>query len=224
MGPPPRPACTIPPVTAPTNTPRTQLRFSDLVRSFGRLPVLEGVTGEVRDGEAMLVTGRNGSGKSTLLKCLAGLLAPDAGQIEHHEAGRALEPWARRLAIGYVAPDLAFYEELTVWENLHFFARMRRVPTERIAELLERVDLTPRRAAGALSSGMLQRLRWAWALLHSPRVLLLDEPFQNLDEPGRRTTRDLIEEHLENGGVAVVANPRELELPHHEPKRLDLAG
>jgi heme exporter protein A len=210
------------PDTAPP--PTTVLRFADIVRGFGRLPVLRGVSGEVRGGELMLVTGHNGSGKSTLLRCLAGLLAPDAGTIEQVEDGRSLEDWERRLHIGYLAPDLAFYEEMTVFENLRFFARMRRVPEARITELLERVNLTPKRAAGALSSGMLQRLRWAWALLHRPRVLLLDEPLQNLDEPGRETSRALIAEHLEQGGVAVVANPRDLELPHHEPKRLDLGG
>ncbi len=190
-----------------------RLTFQNLYRSFGRLRVLRDVSGEVTTGEVLLVTGANGSGKSTLLKCLAGLLAPDRGEITYRQEGHDLDTRERRLAVGYVAPDLAFYEELTVHENLVFFARLRRAPRDRIELLLEAVGLPEDRAAGTLSSGMLQRLRWCFALLHRPRLLLLDEPFQNLDEPGRKATRDLLEKHLEQG-LAVAANPGHLELPH----------
>lgn len=161
----------------------------------------------------MLVTGANGSGKSTLLKCLAGLLAADAGTIEYREEGRLLDLPARRLRVGYVAPDLAFYEELTTLENLQFFARLRGVSEVRAVQLLERVGLPTDRLSGALSSGMRQRLRWAWALLHEPRMLLLDEPFQNFDAPGEATGRALLAEHLRQG-LAVVADPSGIELPH----------
>lgn len=189
------------------------LRFTDLRRRFGRLAVLRGVSGEVGGGEVLVVTGPNGSGKSTLLRCLAALLVPDEGSIEYREDGRELDVAARRLRLGYLAPDLAFYDELTTLENLHFFARLREVPLERATALLERVGLPTDRAAGALSSGMRQRLRWAWALLHRPRLLLLDEPFQNFDAPGEQVARELLEEHLEEG-LAVVANPAGITLPH----------
>jgi heme exporter protein A len=192
--------------------PPTRLRFVDLRRGFGRLRVLEAVSGEVESGQLLLVTGRNGSGKSTLLRCLAGLLAPESGRLELEDGGRALDPAERRRAVGYVAPDLALYEELTCEENLAFFARLRRQPPQRGRELLDRVGLPPERLAGALSSGMRQRLRWAWALLDRPRVLLLDEPFQNLDAPGEALARELLAEHL-SAGLAVVASPAELDLP-----------
>jgi heme ABC exporter ATP-binding subunit CcmA len=188
------------------------LRFTDLRRRFGRLSVLEGVSGEVGPGQALLVTGPNGSGKSTLLRCLAGLLSPEKGTIEYREDERVLETDERRRRIGYVAPDLALYSELTVAENLEFFARMRRTGPERGFAVLDRLGLPTDRMAGALSSGMRQRLRWAWALLHEPRLLLLDEPFQNLDLPGEQGTRELLREHLERGGLAVVANPSSLEI------------
>jgi heme exporter protein A len=192
----------------------TSLRFENVRRRFGRLSVLQGVSGTVTPGEALLVTGPNGSGKSTLLRCLAGILAPDGGRIEYQEDERILDVAERRLRIGYVAPDLAFYSELTVAENLQFFARLRRVGPERGFEVLDRLALPTDRMVGALSSGMRQRLRWAWALLHRPRLLLLDEPFQNLDAPGEEATRALLSEHLDEppGGLAVIANPSSLEV------------
>jgi ABC-type multidrug transport system ATPase subunit len=193
--------------------PTTSLRFEGLRRRFGRLAVLDGVSGAVAAGEALLITGPNGSGKSTLLRCLSGLLAPDAGDILYREDGAALDPAERRRRVGLVAPDLAFYADLTVAENLDFFSRLRRVPPARGRELLARLGLPPDRMAGALSSGMRQRLRWAWALLHRPRLLLLDEPFQNLDAQGEQAVRELLAGHLAGeGNLAVVANPGPLEI------------
>jgi heme exporter protein A len=190
-----------------------RIEFRRLSRRFGRLAVLARVDGRVASGEVLPVRGRNGSGKSTLLRCLAGLLAPDAGEVLATEEGRALEGAERRRRVGYVAPDLAFYEELTVGENLDFFSRLRGTPSAAATQLLARVALPAERRAGALSSGMRQRLRWAFALLHQPRLLLLDEPFQNLDGPGEETARALLAEHLAAGGLAVVASPVPLSLP-----------
>jgi heme exporter protein A len=192
--------------------PNTTLHFENLRRRFGRLSVLEGVSGEVAPGQALLVTGPNGSGKSTLLRCLAGLLSPERGTIEYREDEKVLETDERRRRVGYVAPDLALYSELTVAENLEFFARIRRTSPAWGFEVLDRLRLPTDRMGGALSSGMRQRLRWAWALLHRPRLLLLDEPFQNLDAGGEQGTRDLLREHLDQGGLAVVANPSSLEI------------
>jgi len=202
-------------MTAPSGTPSATedcLDFRGLVRGFGRVPVLAGTSATVRRGELLRVTGANGSGKSTLLRCLAGLLRPQAGTIRLCEDGVELDVAARRRRVGYVAPDLAFYEALSAEENLAFFCRLRGVPTARAGELLALLGVPAVRAAGALSSGMRQRLRWAWALLHRPRLLLLDEPFQNLDAAGESAVRALLEEHLENG-MAVVATPTSLELP-----------
>lgn len=198
------------------------LHFGNLRRRFGRLAVLTGVSGAVAPGGLLHVTGPNGSGKSTLLRCLSGLLAPDSGTVEYEEGGGVLDAAERRRRVGVVAPDLAFYSELTVGENLAFFARLRRVPAARGLAVLDRFGLPLDRFAGALSSGMRQRLRWGWALLHSPALLLLDEPFQNFDAPGERIARELLAEHLAAGGLAVVANPSALDFDHAE--RLDLGG
>lgn len=199
----------------------TLLEFHDLVRGFGGLPVLSGVSGRVERGQVLVVSGRNGSGKSTLLRCLAGLLRPQEGTVLCREGGEELSTRERRLRVGYVAPDLSLYEALTGAENLRFFARLRRVPSSPAEELLEALGVPAHRPVGALSSGMRQRLRWVWALLHGPRVLLLDEPFQNLDATGESAVRRLLAHHLRDG-LAVVATPSPLELDF-PLSRLELA-
>jgi len=198
-----------------------ELAFHGLRRGFGGLRVLAGVGARVAAGQTLLVTGANGTGKSTLLRCLAGLLSPEAGAIELRLGGRELSVEERRLAVGYVAPDLSLYDDLTARENLAFFCRLRRRPESAADELLARVGLPPERPWRALSSGMRQRLRWAWALLHRPPVLLLDEPFQNLDGDGERLGRELLAEHLLSG-LAVVASPSSISLPTVDV-RLELA-
>jgi len=200
--------------------PEPSLAFRGLRRGFGRLRVLEGVSGAVERGQVLLVTGANGAGKSTLLRCLAGLLAPEAGTVELREGPEPLDPASRRRRVGYLAPDLAFYAELTAAENLRFYCKLRRLPTGLAAPLLDRVGVPADRLGGALSSGMRQRLRWAWALLGRPAALLLDEPFQNLDDEGVELARALVAEHLQVG-PAVVASPSPLELPG-VAARLDL--
>lgn len=190
-----------------------RLAFSGVKRRFGRLAVLAGVDGEARSGGVLAVRGANGSGKSTLLRCLAGLLAADRGEIVAEENGASLDTAERRRRVGFLAPDLALYDELSVAENLELFARLRGVPALAGLEVARRFGLPEGRPWRALSSGMRQRLRWAFALLHGPRLLLLDEPFQNLDDDGERVARTLLDEHLDRGGLAVAASPVALPLP-----------
>src|SRR3954449_20612 len=194
-------------------TATTALRFENVRRRFGRLSVLQGVSGAVGPGEMLLVTGPNGSGKSTLLRCLAGLLAPDGGTIEYAEGGESLDAAGRRRRAGGGSPDLAFYGELTVGENLEFFSRLRRTPPDRGLAVLDRLGLPLDRMASALSSGMRQRLRWGWALLHQPRLLLLDEPFQNFDAPGERIARGLLAPPPPAGAVPDLRRPGRADRP-----------
>ena len=191
----------------------SRLEFTGLVRRFGRLTALDGVSGAVDAGGLLRVVGPNGSGKSTLLRCLAGLLATDRGEVRATEDGETLDAAARRRRVGYLAPDLELYEELTPAENLALFARLRGLPPDAGEPLLARLGPPAGRPWRVLSSGMRQRLRWAWALLHRPALLLLDEPFQNLDDAGERAARELLDERLAAGALALVTSPNALALP-----------
>jgi ABC-type multidrug transport system ATPase subunit len=198
----------------------SRLRFERLSRRFGRLSVLRDLSGAAEAGRPLLVTGPNGSGKSTLLRCLAGLLVPDAGSIELDFGGaggaggeRSIDDArARRAAAGYLAPDLAFYDELTVGENLAFFAGLRRTDPKPALAFAEELRLPLDRTAAVLSSGMRQRLRWAWLELGAPRLLLLDEPFQNLDPAGVEAVSARLARRIADGAVVVLANPSRNEL------------
>ncbi len=142
--------------------------------------VLAGIDLTVDAGSVLVVTGPNGAGKSTLLRCLAGLDRPTSGTVRWVEGEREWNGPERRRRLGYISPELALYDELTGLENLRFFARVRAMPAgdEEMGELLARVGLDTRAndPAGDYSSGMKQRLKWAFALLGEPDGLLLDEP------------------------------------------------
>ena len=171
--------------------------------------------------ELLLVRGTNGSGKSTLVRCLAGLLRPQSGTIEFVDHGFVCDTEERRSRVGWVGPDLSFYESLSALENLQFFGRLKGLRPEVGRRLLDRLGVPSTRLASALSSGMKQRLRWAFALQHHPSLLLLDEPFQNLDAEGETSTLELLSEHLADGGIAAVASPVALSLHAHQTLELE---
>lgn len=164
----------------------TRVEAVDLGRNFGRRRALSHINLDCEAGEIVGLLGPNGAGKSTLLAILATLLAPSSGTVRYGgltlgEAGPAL-----RGRLGFLAHDLYLYPELTARENLTFFARLYDLPDPptRVAEALEQASLTSRaddQVAG-FSRGMRQRVALERALLHQPRLLLLDEPFTGLDQ------------------------------------------
>jgi heme exporter protein A len=166
-------------------------------------------------GEVLVVSGANGSGKSTLLRVLAGLQEPLAGSVRYTYGGAAYWPADALALIGWVAPDLMLYRELTARENIRFFADVRGIALSDAAidDLLTQIGL-PGRAddrLAAYSSGMAQRLRYAYALLHQPPILLLDEPTVTLDTAGAAVVDALIVAQRQRGIVVIATNdPREL--------------
>jgi heme exporter protein A len=188
--------------------------------------VFDGITASVGHGEVLVVTGPNGSGKSTLLMVIAGLLRPTRGRVVAALDGKPLALADRREWLGMVAPDLTLYPELTALENLRFFEQVRgRVPREKeLAALLERVGLAGRGQdqVGTFSSGMRQRLKYAFALAHAPRVLLLDEPTANLDVAGVSMVEGVIAEQRRRGVLVLATN--EPEEVRHGDRCLALGG
>ncbi len=191
------------------------LDIAQLTARYGPRLVLNDVSLTLRQHEVLVVSGDNGSGKSTLLRLLCGLQSPDGGTIRYTWQGTGYTPREAAPLIGWVSPDLALYRELTAHENLRFFANMRgvRYNTAQREALLERVGLPGRGddRVASYSSGMVQRLRYAYALLHEPPVLLLDEPTVTLDEAGSRVVADIIEQQRQHGLLVIATNdPREL--------------
>lgn len=202
------------------------LEARDLAHAYAPGRGLEPTSFSVTAPGVVAVTGRNGSGKSTLLRIVAGLLHPSRGTCTLSVEGRSLEPSQRRAAVGFAAADLAFYEEFTVEENLEFVADARGAPRAResAGNALGRVGLHERRAdrVAALSSGMRQRLRLAFAILGAPPLLLLDEPGTHLDQTGRDVVRLLLEDQRRSG-LAILATNDEREWKLAD-QRIELLG
>ncbi len=187
----------------------TRVAVTDVGRWFGRRKALVGVTFDGQAGDIIGLLGPNGAGKSTLLAILATLLTPSAGRVAYgsttaQEAGPAL-----RARLGVLGHDLYLYPELTARENLTFFGKLYTLPrvVERVDEALERAGLSSRgdEPVQGFSRGMRQRVALERALLHQPRLLLLDEPFTGLDQAAASALVARLRGLQASGTLVVVA-------------------
>jgi heme exporter protein A len=177
-----------------------------LARRFGSRWVLRGASLQLRRGEAAGLVGSNGSGKSTLLRLLCTLLRPSAGSASIFDADVVKDADAVRASTGFFSPIAGVYDDLTAIENLRFAAAMLRRKESDAHAALERVGLAAHadeRVRG-FSSGMLRRLSLGRLFLQAPSLLLLDEPYNNLDVGGIALVNDTIRETLARGGAALV--------------------
>ena len=166
--------------STPLSATNSIITVSNLVKQFGRFAALRGVTAVFEAGTFHAILGDNGAGKTTLLRTLAGLAGPTRGQVSIF--GKSPKEACRD--IGYMAHPSLLYDEMSGMENLQYFARLYGIKgDERCAEVIRVVGLDPNltRAVGQYSQGMRQRMSLARAILHDPKVLLLDEPFSNVD-------------------------------------------
>jgi len=186
------------------------LEVKDLTKSFGYRKVFEEINFSIKSGKSLVITGRNGSGKTTLLKILAGFLRPSKGEVVISLDGQIRKKEDKRKLLGFVAPDLFLYDELTALENLEFLVRIQGLGFNK-AELNKKLEEMGLRGRGddlvsSYSSGMKQRLKYVFALLNNPRILLLDEPGSNLDEPGIFLLDKIIEEQKKRGILVSATN------------------
>lgn len=170
------------------------LLLEGLARHFGEREALSDVSLSLSQGQTLVVFGPNGAGKSTLLRVLATLLRPHAGSVRVLGSALPEEAWAVRGRIGLLAHEPLLYRELTARENLLYHARLHGVAEPRVEQLLETVAMAERASEPlrTLSRGMVQRVAVARAVLHDPELLLLDEPYANLDPAAVELVRPLI--------------------------------
>jgi ABC-type multidrug transport system ATPase subunit len=157
------------------------IAVSNLIKQFGSFAALRGVTAEFARGKLYAILGDNGAGKTTLLRTLAGLSRPSSGEVSILGAVRFRDVCVQ---VGYMAHPSLLYDEMSGMENLEYFARLYGIASHaRCAEVIRAVGLDPglARPVGQYSQGMRQRMSLARALLNDPAILLLDEPFSNVD-------------------------------------------
>jgi heme exporter protein A len=192
----------------------TSLTFADVSRNFGRRRALNRVSFRCDAGQIVALLGPNGAGKSTLLSITATLLEPSSGEVRYGDVTARDAGASLRGRIGLLGHDLYLYPELTAVENLTFFAKVYRlndVPG-RVEAALERAELAHRRddVVSGFSRGMRQRLALERALIHDPRLVLLDEPFTGLDDAATAALRRRLE-GLRTAGRVVLVTTHDLE-------------
>jgi ABC-type multidrug transport system ATPase subunit len=203
--------------TSVYDVPMPAISLTGVSKLFGRFAALRDVTVDFESGRLCAIFGENGAGKSTLLRIIAGLARPTHGRVSFGaNAGRptglfAADREENRSAvlknIGYVPHASMLYDEMTALENLRYFATLFGISEgANLSAMIERVGLDPKleRRVGDYSQGMRQRLSLARALLHDPGILLLDEPFSNLDVAGAREIAALLAKLRDTGKTILV--------------------
>jgi ABC-2 type transport system ATP-binding protein len=194
-------------MTAPT----TVLQLQDISRHRAGRPAVQGLSLTLDSGQVLGLLGINGAGKSTTLSMIAGALSPDSGQIRLNGEDFLEQPELARQVIGWLPERAPLWSELTVIEHLEAHGRLRGLASAALRQArdatLERLDLTSlrRRLAGVLSQGQRQRLGLACALLHKPKLLVLDEPANALDPVQVSALRTLIREVADQGAAVILS-------------------
>lgn len=186
------------------------LEAANLNKAFGRRLIFENINFKFNRNDIYGISGHNGSGKSTLVKIIAGIISPSSGKIIHLSDGKEIISEQLHNHIGFVSPYLVMYDEFSAWENLSYFAKIRDVPfnKEKITYLLETFLLINRKDdyVKTYSSGMKQRLKFIFALMHSPELLILDEPTSNLDNEGKDKVYSILRKESGSSVIIIASN------------------
>lgn len=186
-----------------------ELECINLEKKYFNKLVFRGINLKLKDGDAVAITGKNGSGKSTFLKIISGLIKPTSGKIILKENNNEINRENYINYIGFTSPYINLYDELTAFENLKFFSDLindSNNQKDKINSLLKRVNLYNVRneLVRDFSTGMKQRLKLAFSLLKTPKILLLDEPQSNLDSEGIELINNIFVEQ-KNRGILIIA-------------------
>ncbi|MEM7775705.1 MAG: heme ABC exporter ATP-binding protein CcmA [Pseudomonadota bacterium] len=185
------------------------LRLDNLHKAFAR-PAVDGLSLTIAAGQIYALLGPNGAGKTTTLRMVAGLLVPDAGKVEIYGTDAGTDPIAAKQITAWLPDDPLVYDRLTPREYLSFVAGLWQVPQAdaqaRSAELLDSLGLTPHADARcqSLSKGMRQKLALAGALVHDPKLIILDEPLTGLDAASARHVKSVLRHHVSCGGTVIM--------------------
>lgn len=190
----------------PAPNPVVQLR--DAVALLGRFPALAGVTMDVFEGEVLLLQGPNGAGKTTLLKLCAGLLPLHTGTGSVLGVDLNRDPAAVRPLVGLLGHETMLYDDLSVEENIMFWAELAGAGTEQVHAAMERMDIADLRdrPVRVLSAGQRRRASIASTVVRRPRLWLLDEPHASLDAAGRDVVDTLVRDATAAGATVVIAS------------------
>ncbi|QTH44660.1 ABC transporter ATP-binding protein [Cohnella sp. LGH] len=195
---------------------KAAIAVNELFKQYGSKTALDGITFDVSAGGCFGLLGPNGAGKSTTMKILSGLLEPDRGSVAIFGKAAGKERDSIKELIGYVPQSITLYEKLSARDNLRFFGDMYKVPkrelTSRIGEVLEQVGLADRAkdAVSTFSGGMKRRVNIAAALLHRPKLIIMDEPTVGIDPQSRNHIFEMIRS-LKQGGVTVLYSTHYME-------------
>lgn len=187
-----------------------KLQAQNISKYFGEKMIFEDINFELSGGQSAAIIGPNGSGKTTLVKIICNLIRPTKGNIVYSVNDTPVGMDNIYKNIGLVSPYLELYEDLTARENLLFFAKLKKVTEaqNRISELMSQLNLSGREndQVKTYSSGMRQRLKYVFALLDKPRVLILDEPTSNLDTDGTDRVYQIMEEQKKKNILILATN------------------
>ncbi|MCL1790983.1 MAG: ABC transporter ATP-binding protein [Peptococcaceae bacterium] len=186
------------------------IEAKNITKKFGRRTLFTDLSCRLGSGDCLIVTGKNGSGKSTLVKILARLLRPTSGSVTLFDEGKVCGDWEKFMPyIGFISPEIMFYENLSGRENLEFLARARSLHLQpsQVEDALTKVGLGSRGAqfVKTYSTGMKQRLKFATLLALEPRVWFVDEGLSNLDAEGRGLVLGLVKQAREEGRLLIMA-------------------
>ncbi len=189
----------------------TTIDVRDVYKNYGKLSALEGISLQVEEGEIFGLIGPDGAGKTTLFRILTTLLTPDKGSATVLGFDVVKDFKAIRKLVGYMPGRFSLYQDLTVLENLQFFAQVFGATIEEnyylIKDIYQQIEPFKHRRAGQLSGGMKQKLALSCALIHKPKILFLDEPTTGVDAVSRKEFWDMLHRLRKEGITILVSTP-----------------